>query len=157
MGQPLEITEHHRHAVLVRKTRQLFVEHAPEFAPCRVVPGARGFGFAEFALPFALPRPSHPRTLGHAICHAVEPRAQQLALANGARFPHQNQERRLKRVLDIVRVAEQTAADAEHQRPVSGDQRLERHVVAPRDEALQQRGLRQADDSPVAKQSLDLG
>jgi hypothetical protein len=54
--------------------------------------------------------------------HAVQPRADRLALADRAGLAEQHEEGRLERVLGLVRVAQDPPADAEHHRAVPLDQ-----------------------------------
>ena len=71
------------------------------------------------------------------------------ALADRSGLAHQDQESRLERVLHIVRVAEDAAADPQHHRPVTPHQRRERdlgRLVAPGRESLEELRIGQVRD-----------
>src|ERR1700722_17787768 len=74
--------------------------------------------------------------------HLTEPRADGLAVRDFARLPRQGQERILKGVLDVVRRAEDSAANREDHRTVTLDQGPEGVRVIRRDETFQKLSLR---------------
>jgi hypothetical protein len=71
----------------------------------------------------------------------MEPRADGLAALDGARAPGQGQERIPEGVLDVMRLAEDTAANREDHRTVTLDQDPESVRVIRGDETFQKRSL----------------
>jgi hypothetical protein len=59
----------------------------------------------------------------------VEPVADQFRLANTGSLSDEHQERRLKRVIRIMCMAQDAPADAEHHRPVSAHEHLEGNFI----------------------------
>ena len=57
--------------------------------------------------------------------HPEEPARQRIAPPDRARLLGQDQKRRLRRVLSVVKVAQHLAADTQNHRPVAVDQRGE--------------------------------
>jgi hypothetical protein len=72
----------------------------------------------------------------------MEPRADGLIVPDRARAPGQGQERILEGVLDVVRVAEDIAANREDHRAVTLDQGPEGVRVIRGDETIQKLSLR---------------
>ncbi len=71
----------------------------------------------------------------------------------------QDEERGLKCVLRILRVAERPPTDAQHHRPVPMHQLFERRlrvVASRRDEPVQKWPVRQSAERPLAEQTADL-
>ncbi len=85
-----------------------------------------------------------PRPHRHSPGDAVQPRAQPPGVADRPGPLHQDQERRLERVLDVVPVAEDPPADAQHHRTVQRHQRGERRLVVAGREPLEQLAVVQA-------------
>src|SRR5262249_22190230 len=75
---------------------------------------------------------------GPAAPHSVERAGQGLALADRAGLPGQEEEGGLEGVLGILLLAQGAAADAQHHRPVPPQQRLERRLVVPGQEGVEQ-------------------
>ena len=81
----------------------------------------------------------------------VQPGAQRVTHPERARLAHQHQKRGLKRILDVVRVAQHAPADSQHHRSMPLDQRRERrlgHFAMSRRELLEQLPVRQSADGP---------
>ncbi len=95
-------------------------------------------------LPALSPRPTGPRGQGGAVGDPEQPGGHGLSLADAAGFAGKSQERRLKRIFRVVVVAQDTAADAEHEALVAADEQLEGGLVAGRGEAAQQLGVADA-------------
>ena len=88
--------------------------------------------------------PTGPRGQGGAVGDPEQPGGHGLSLADAAGFAGKSQERRLKRIFRVVVVAQDTAADAEHEALVAADEQLEGGLVAGRGEAAQQLGVADA-------------
>jgi hypothetical protein len=66
------------------------------------------------------------------VRHTVQPARQRtLDRPDRVSLAHQDQERRLKRVLGIIRIAENLPANGQHHRPVALHECLERRCVTP--------------------------
>ena len=60
-----------------------------------------------------------PTTMRHAMPNPEQPARDRCASTDGRRPVGQNEENRLKRILRIVRIAKNAAADTQHHRAVS--------------------------------------
>jgi hypothetical protein len=78
------------------------------------------------------------QTRRHLVRHAVKPTRQRLPLADRPGSLGQHQERRLERIFGGVDIAQHVLAHVPDQRPMPQDERLERRLVLPGDEAMQQ-------------------
>ena len=87
---------------------------------------------------------------------AVEPCAQHVVIADRTGLLDQDEERGLEGIFRIVRFGQPPAADAEHHWAMALEDRLERGLVTPREEALQELRLAQPRQGPVREQSLDV-
>ena len=93
--------------------------------------------------------------------HAVQPGADRLALADRAGLAEQDQERRLERVVGLVRVAQDAPADAEHHRAVPLDQQGEGrlHLGVPSRPAPRRAAIRSSNwpsDRPASVPALKI-
>jgi hypothetical protein len=77
----------------------------------------------------------------HAQRDAVQRAGKGVTVADRRRLARQDEKGRLERVLGVLRVGQDAAADAVHQRPVAARQLGERRLVAAGDEARQQDGV----------------
>ena len=102
-----------------------------------------------------LPARLGPRPHRHPSGDAVQPGPQPAGVADRAGPLHQHQERRLEGVLDVVRVAEDPPADAQHHRAVQCHQRVEGRLVVPRREPLEQLAVVQPGHRPGVKELPD--
>ena len=124
------------------------------------------FGFRHLVhLPF--PRSTFGRDRARFECSlvsdAIQPTREGVALVNRRRPPCQDEKSGLKRVLGVVSIVEDAAANAEHHRTVSAHQARERRLLACGDEAAQQLAILLADggcdraseevDDPIHRQT----
>ena len=65
---------------------------------------------------------------GHSSGDAVQPGTERVMNPELMRFAEEHEERRLKGVLGVVRIAQKSSADAEDHRPVPFDQGSEREL-----------------------------
>src|SRR4029079_10999009 len=79
------------------------------------------------------------------VGNAVQSVADQLAGLERAGLAHQHQEGGLKRVFDVVLMAQDAPADAEHHGAVASDQLLEGRLFALGEEPLQQLAIGELD------------
>jgi hypothetical protein len=73
-----------------------------------------------------------------AMGNAMKPRAKPLASMNRLSLSNQNQEGRLKRIFEILMLAEQSPTNAEDKRPIPADDYGERLLVAAIQEFFQE-------------------
>ena len=97
--------------------------------------------------------PGLPR---HPVSHAVKPCRHKASVPNRTSVTDQHQERRLKGVFDVPRVAEHPPAQAQHHGTVPVDQGLEGVLIPARQVTLQELPVPQTGQCPVAKQAVDL-
>jgi hypothetical protein len=93
----------------------------------------------------------------HTDGHAMEPRAERIAPANGIGSLHEDQERGLKGVLGVVSIPHQCATHTEHHRTVAFDQDtkgLMAERVAAGREAFEQLAISQATESTRAQEQF---
>ena len=96
---------------------------------------------------------------GHALGDTVEPTGHRLTLSDRYGPPRQDQERGLERILGVVRVAQDLAADAQDHRPVPLDQRREPglgRLITTAHEPLQELTIRQVPDHPDAIEGVQV-
>ena len=89
----------------------------------------------------------------------VEPRAQQVGVADGSSLAGKHEEHGLKGVLGMMPVAQALQTDAQNHWPMPGNQRLEDRFpngIAAGDEPLQQLCVGQAGDRATLEERLDL-
>jgi hypothetical protein len=72
------------------------------------------------------------------VSDLVQPAGQGRSARNAAGFPRQGQKRRLKTILGVVEIEQNSPANAEHQSLVPPDEKFERRLVAGGRESLQQ-------------------
>ena len=109
-----------------------------------------------------LPSRTHPpaRTPGLGLLRRpasdpIEPVAQQVRIADRAGFLRQDEERGLKGILGVVRIAQEALAHAQDHRSVSRHQRREGGLGLSRRELLQQLAVALAPESPHLKEGVD--
>ncbi len=85
----------------------------------------------------------------------MQPGAERVGVAQRAGPAQQDQERRLEGILDVARVVQQSPADGQDHRSVTGHQGLERGVIAPGRELTQQLLLRETRGGPVVEDPVD--
>jgi hypothetical protein len=158
-GVSFEVTEHERRAVRLAQAAELLVEHAAEVVRRLDDAGGRG----DFGGRLVLVRPSPARRApdlsGGAEGDAVEPASARGPVPDRAGLAEQDEEGRLKGVLDVVRVAQGVPADAEDHRPVPVDQGREggfRGLAASCEEAVEQLSVGEAGDDSEVEESMDL-
>jgi hypothetical protein len=78
---------------------------------------------------------------GGAASDAVEPRGNARPLPERRRFAQEYEERGLKGVLGVARIGQQPAANTEHHRAVSADDRLEGGLVVVGKKAIEQQRI----------------
>ena len=105
--------------------------------------------------------PGHvgPGVHRHAPGDAVEPARDRLAASHRAGPARQDEERRLERILGVVRVAQDLAADAQHHRPMPLDQGRESGfgpVIAPVHIPFQELRVGQVPEHPHAVECLQV-
>ena len=127
MGQALEIAEDDRRQVLLRQPADFLVERRQQLDPV----GGR-FRGDRFASERYGP---HPGALGARLGlggdssgHAIQPAAQRVSHPDRSSPAHQHEERRLKGVLNVVRVGQGAPADAQDHRPMPRHQGRERRL-----------------------------
>jgi hypothetical protein len=86
------------------------------------------------------------------MCDSIEPRPQPVGVANRPSTSNEHEKRRLERVFNQVRVAQQPPTDGQDHRPMPGHQCLERGLVPPRHESLKELALVEAGDGSRLKQ-----
>ncbi len=119
-----------------RQPPQFLVHHLADFlARHRIRDIGRDWGFARLGGAALAPGTGFA---GQAGGDAVQEAADGLPATDGARLAGQDEEGGLEDVLGVVEVAEEAAADAQHQPPVALHQRREGRLVAAGGEALQQ-------------------
>ena len=107
-----------------------------------------GGQIAHAALLKTLPRSLEDGLDGHASRHAMQPTPNGVSPPDRARLADHYQERRLERVLDLGRIVQDAAADAQDHRPVPHHQCLECRLVTARQVSLQELAVGQPlDDS----------
>src|SRR5262249_43154770 len=102
-----------------------------------------------------------PRRLGarphsYAMRNAVEPVAHQVPSADRAGASNENEERRLKRVFDVVLIVEDAPANSQNHRSVPLDQSREGSIVTSLDKTLKQLSLGQPRDCAVVENTIQL-
>ena len=128
LGQSLPVAERHHRAVFLREPPDFLLNDRAEFGtvwlPCsdwidrlHDPQGPPPFGRAA-------PGRVDPRSRRHPARHAVKPASQRLEPANRTAPPHQHQERRLKSILGVGRIAQHVAANPQNHRPMAQDQNL---------------------------------
>ena len=81
---------------------------------------------------------ARPRPAGDAVGDLVKPARHGLAFADRARFAHQDQERGLERVFDILLVVEQSLTQPENHGAMPPHQKFERRLIAAANEPVEQ-------------------
>ncbi len=113
---------------------------------------------ASLLVPATLGEPQFGAT-GRAESDAVEPVAQQVGIADGARLPGEDQEDSLEGVFGVVSIAQKLTANAEHHRAVTsyqgGERRLGGHVSL-RGEPVQKLPVGEAHDRAAPEERLEL-
>jgi len=94
--------------------------------------------------------------LGQSQSNTVQPRSDGMKSPNACRLASQDQKRRLKDVLGVVRVAERPATDTKNQWTVASDQFSEGGLVSVVDKLLHQDGVGQQSIRRDARQVLDV-
>ena len=115
--QALEIAEHKHRAVALGQEAQLLVEHRFQVAVLAIFPGREGcrlmlLGISALVEPAAVG--GREGRAGHPVCHALKPARNGLPVPDRSGMTRQDQERGLKRVLHIVRVAQDAATGGQH-------------------------------------------
>ncbi len=129
--QAFDIAEDDRRPEPIRQPGDLTIDDGPELTePGLVRVGCELRLLIGPLLPNPSPRPVATASAGDPERDPIQPVRQQVAVAQCAGLPDQDQERRLEGVLDVVRVIEQAPADAQHHRPVPRHDRLEGDLVA---------------------------
>ena len=161
MRLALEVAEHDRVSELGRKPIELIVEQGPQVEVVSRVRRGRRRPFDLVDVGLVIPRFGGTRPLGGAISHAAEPGGQRLAHADRTALAHQDEERRLERILHVVPVAENLPADPQHHGPMAIDQltkcRFGQSVSASSvREPPQELGIAKAGESPGSPEGFDL-
>src|SRR5262249_54296825 len=86
----------------------------------------------------AMPRGSDPGLGSHPGRHAIEPGTQAIRIANLRRLADEDEERRLKGLVRVVRTGQQATTHAPDHRPMTSHQRLESRFVPLEDVTLEQ-------------------
>jgi hypothetical protein len=138
------VAEHDRLTVLIRQTGQFLVENG-----LQVLPGAlyhRLLFRQVFDLNFLRPPLGSRGTRFQrpVVGHSVEPIANPFPSLQREGLPHQDEKGFLESVVGIVRVSQNTAANAQHHRPVPPHQRFESGLFPPSEEVLQEFSVRHA-------------
>jgi hypothetical protein len=141
VGLAAQVAEDDRGAVLGREPADLLVEDRPQ-----VVPHGRGGGVGRWHRRRPPLAGLAPGTVGSGVGgdpagDPVQPRPDRDARPEGRGLAGEHQEGGLEGVLRVVGVAEQPPTDAEHHRPVAGDQLGERRGVGPPGEPVEQLGI----------------
>src|SRR5262249_12258266 len=106
-------------AVLLGQAVQLLIEHGLQLPPGEVRGGrTRGLS-GSLGLVAAAAGPGPPRLHGDAVSDPVQPAGDGTFLDDGAGLAGQDEERGLEGVLGVLFLAQETAADAHHQRAVA--------------------------------------
>jgi hypothetical protein len=155
--QALEVAQDDRHPESLGQPGDLGIEHRPELAEFGLVRRRTAWVLdVDLGMrPGPPPRPIAAGARGDPERHTVQPVRQQLAVAQRARPADQDQERRLERILHVVRIVEQPPADAQDHRAVPRHDRLKRDLVALAREPRQELPLRQTRYGPPAEQPLN--
>ncbi len=156
----LQVAEHHRVAIPRRQPGDLLVDDVQHVVPLGPGYGSHGRflrhrGRTGRILMRTPTERLGPRPHRHPPGNAVQPGAQPPGVADRPGPLHQHQERRLERILDVVPVAEDPPADAQHHRAVQGHQRGERRLVATRREPLEQLAVVQPRHRPAVEELPD--
>ena len=154
LGQTLQVAEHHRDPAVLWKLGDLIEDDRGLFGPMRVALGSRRRPAGLMSPPAyeVGPKPSR-RPVGG----AVKPASQPLGPLDAPGLAGENEKGRLKRVVRVIRIAEQPPAHPVDHRPVPGDQRREGRLGAIAvafevREPLQQRPVLQPRHRPGAEQ-----
>ncbi len=147
VGEALEVAEHDRPAMPFPKLCQLLLELPLEVLTGIGLVGSRfGRQLGGLALVLRAPRRGSARVAGHPIGDRVQPGRERRLNPKRRGFLHQYQKRRLKRIFGQVLVAQDTAANALHERTVPLDEdrkdQLGRDRIA-NQESLEQLGIGQ--------------
>ena len=132
-----EVAQHDRGAVLIRQALQLLVDDAAQVRV--VVPGFRRDGFGGGGHGMLHHPPSGGAGLqGGAIRHPVEPVRELFRPVDLARAAREHQERGLKRVLRVLRVAGHAPAHGKHHPSMPANELREGVLVARANESREQ-------------------
>jgi len=110
------------------------------------------------ALSHAPPQTQGARPASNSASHAMKPRADRVAVPDGVRLACQHDERRLKRILRIVRVPQQAPAEREDHRTVTLDQEPKRQLrprLLPVAVNLQELAIRQTPQRTATKKRVE--
>ena len=159
--ESFEVAEQDRHAVFLGQSAQFVIQGREEFRPFRVGRRNRRLprGGRDFAGSPLLGQ--GPCPVRHAPGHAVEPAAQRVVDPDHPRLADEDQECGLERVLNVSRVVQGTATDAEDHRAMAGHQGLEgrfRRVGRPGRgiDPFQQLGIAEAGGRPGGKEGGEM-
>ena len=133
------------------------MEQRRNVMPVEVSRGGLRVQVGHGVLPPASEGPVRPGPDRHAIGDRVDPGAERSFELNRPRLADEDEEGRLKRVLDVGAVAEQVAADRQHERPVPGEQRLEGGFVIPSREPLEELTVGHPGEGSAVEDPLNLG
>ena len=143
-----------------RQRGQFCVQDLAQLPPGDIVRSGIGRGRRGEDFHFPPAEVARPRLEGHAAGDAMQPAGQLLATSDRGSPVGQNQERSLKGVLGVLRVAEYGPADTQDHRPMTLHQGGEGRFVALVEVALEQVGVRQhglAADSQTVEETEEGG
>ena len=162
LREALPVAEHHGVAILFWQSTELLLHDRTEFLgiqPGRIV-GLEPLDHPQGRAPLDRPSPSgfDPGTGRDTIGDPIKPTPDRLLMADGSDATDEDQERRLERVLGVVRVMKPVATDAQDHRTVAEDEDLESRLgrrVATAGEPLQQLTVGQPGGRPDVEKRLD--
>jgi hypothetical protein len=126
------------HSVLVRQTVQFLVEQGQQFATA-FLRFNRGVWYVFHLLLLATSSGDSDSCFqSGTVGHAIQPATQRILSRNGPGFASEDEESRLKGVLGVVLVQQDTMADAHNHRAVPFEQCLEGVAIAMLDEQSKQ-------------------
>ena len=158
MGVATAQAEDHSELLLLRQTADLFVHDRGELGPDALlwIGSSTDRLRRDGPLAGASAHGVRPGAADHAEGHAVEPARQGTAIPERGRFPDEDQKGRLEGILDVAGIIEPSPADRQDHGTVAGDQFLERDLVAPGDEPLQERTIARARERPRPEQGPEV-
>ncbi len=124
----------------------------------RIVRRRNGHVVAKLLLELVSLNDSSPGPAGDSPRHAMEPRAERLANPDRVALAHEHQERGLKCVVGVMRVADHAAAKAQDHRPVAFDQNAERLLARRtpvRPKALEQLAVGECSQTAHAEERIE--
>jgi hypothetical protein len=134
VGQPFEVTKYDWLAVLLGQPANLFVQYVELLGLIQRTGGRVAGGIVHQRV---RPRRS-PQAAGRPVGDAIQPGRQAAGPTDRMPLADQNEKIRLERVVDVIRIREDLAANRQYQRTVKLDDRLQGASISALKEAGKQ-------------------